>query len=147
MTYNTTKQKSLVPLFISLSLIINVLNAQNVGINTTTPDASAALDISSTTSGVLVPRMTTTQRTAITTPATGLLVFDTTLGQFYFYSGSAWTAIPLSITSSLTNNYIPKWNGLSLVNSAIYDNGTQISLANSFLRTNKTCSKYYKSMI
>jgi hypothetical protein len=114
---------------IGLLLIINSLTAQNVGINTTTPDASAALDITSTTSGVLVPRMTTTQRTAIATPATGLLVFDTTLGQFYFYSGSAWTAIPLSTTTNLSTSYVPRWNGSTLANSAIYDNtGTRISI-------------------
>jgi hypothetical protein len=90
------------------------LFTQNVGINTTTPDASAALDITSTTSGVLVPRMTTTQRTAITTPATGLLVFDTTLGQFYFYSGSAWTAIPLSTSTAIGyvgTSYLGKTSG------------------------------------
>jgi hypothetical protein len=98
-----TKTKFLVALCLSFSLIMNVLNAQNVGINTTTPDASAALDITATDKGMLVPRLTTTQRTAISSPAIGLLVFDTTLGQFYFYSGSAWTAIPLSNTTSGVN--------------------------------------------
>jgi hypothetical protein len=53
------------------------------------------LDVSSTSKGMLVPRMTSLQRTAISSPATGLLVYDTTLGNFY--SGSAWTAIPNSI--------------------------------------------------
>lgn len=68
--------------------------AQNVGIGTTSPDASAQLDINSTTRGVLVPRMNMTQRDAITTPATGLLIFqtDNTPG-FYYYNGTAWTAI------------------------------------------------------
>ena len=61
----------------------------NVGINTNTPDASAALDISSTTQGVLVPRMTKAQRDIIATPATGLLVYqtDNTPG-FYFFNGN-----------------------------------------------------------
>ncbi len=54
------------------------LRAQ-VGINTSTPNASAALDIVSTNKGILIPRMTTTQRTAISTPAEGLIVYDTTL--------------------------------------------------------------------
>jgi hypothetical protein len=81
-------------LTISLSIFFTLaLNAQNVGINTTTPDASAALDIASTTSGMLVPRMTTTQRTAISSPATGLLVFDSDLKVFYFYNGTAWTSL------------------------------------------------------
>jgi hypothetical protein len=53
------------------------------------PAASAVLDLVSTSKGLLVPRMTTTQRLAIAAPAASLLVFDTTLGQFFYYLG-AW---------------------------------------------------------
>ena len=71
-----------------------LLQAQNVGINTTTPDASAALDVSSTTQGVLVPRMSQMQRTAIVAPATGLLVYQTDgSAGFYFYNGASWVAV------------------------------------------------------
>ena len=70
--------------------------AQNVGIGTTTPNASAQLDISSTTKGVLVPRMTSLQRLAIASPVKGLLVFDTDNNSFWFYNGSAWSNIPAS---------------------------------------------------
>jgi hypothetical protein len=56
-----------------------------VGIGTTNPNASSALDISSITKGLLTPRMTTTQRNAIVAPAESLLVFDTTVDAFYFY--------------------------------------------------------------
>jgi|GEM_PF-1143754 len=48
-----------------------------VGIGTTTPNASAALDVQSTTRGVLLPRMTSAQRIAIATPADGLIVYQT----------------------------------------------------------------------
>jgi hypothetical protein len=121
---------------IVLLLIINSLTAQNVGINTTTPDASAALDITATDKGMLVPRMTTTQRTTITAPAMGLLVFDSDLKAFYFYNGTGWTGINSgTITESdpkvgsLTLNYMPKWNGTTLTNSAIFDNtGTRIGI-------------------
>lgn len=57
---------------------IATLQAQ-VGINTSTPNVSAALDIESTNKGILIPRMTTVQKIAIATPAEGLLVYDTTL--------------------------------------------------------------------
>jgi len=63
-----------------------------VGIGTTTPDSSSILDIESTTSGLLIPRMTQTQRLAITTPATGLLVYETdTIPGFWYYDGGSWT--------------------------------------------------------
>lgn len=66
--------------------------SQNVGINETgsLPDNSAMLDVQSTTKGMLVPRMTTVQRTAIATPAAGLLVYDITTNTFWFHNGTAW---------------------------------------------------------
>ncbi len=63
-----------------------------VGIGTTTPDASAQLDVQSGAKGVLIPRLTSTQRTGIASPADGLLVYDTDTKSFwYFKSGSGWT--------------------------------------------------------
>ena len=66
-----------------------------MAVNTTgaAASASAMLDVSSTTQGMLVPRMTTTQRNSISSPATGLLVWDNSIGAFYFYNGSAWTSL------------------------------------------------------
>lgn len=75
---------------------VQFLNAQdNVGIGTTTPDASSKLDVTANNKGVLIPRLTTAQRLAIPSPANGLLVFDTNLDCFYFYSSisSAWTSL------------------------------------------------------
>jgi len=63
----------------------------NVGIGTTSPVAK--LQIDSTTQGVLFPRMTTTQKNAIATPATGLVVFDTTLNKLCVRGASAWETI------------------------------------------------------
>lgn len=63
-----------------------------VGIGTTNPDASAMLEIQSTTKGVLIPRMTTAQRIAINPASTanGLLVFDTDFNSFWFYNTNVW---------------------------------------------------------
>ncbi|MDA9874424.1 DUF1566 domain-containing protein [Flavobacteriaceae bacterium] len=63
-----------------------------VGIGTTTPATSAALDITSTTKGLLIPRMTNEQRVAISNPAAGLQVFVTDFdgGSFMFYDGTEW---------------------------------------------------------
>jgi len=56
-------------------------------------NASAMLDIRSTTRGFLPPRMTTTQRNAIASPATGLQVFDSTMNAMCEYNGTAWRVL------------------------------------------------------
>jgi hypothetical protein len=65
----------------------------NVGIGTSSPSASAILDAQSTTKGVRMPNMTTTQKNAIASPAVGLIVFDTTLGKLSVRTASAWETI------------------------------------------------------
>ena len=65
-----------------------------VGVGTTTPDASAQLDITSSTLGFLPPRMTQAQRVAIASPAAGLLVYQTDGSPgLYNYDGSAWSTL------------------------------------------------------
>ncbi len=75
-----------------------------VGIGTTTPNASSLLEIKSTNKGLLIPRMTQTQRNAIASPAKGLLIYqtDNTSG-FYYYSGSIWKALAASSTGANTS--------------------------------------------
>jgi len=65
----------------------------NLGLGTSSPNASAILDAQSTTKGVRMPNMTTTQKNAISSPAAGLIVFDTTLAKLCVYSGAAWQTI------------------------------------------------------
>jgi len=73
-----------------------------VSINTdgSSPNSSAILDVKSTNKGVLIPRMTSSQRNSISSPATGLLVFDSNTKGFWFYNGSAWTDLSSSSTLS-----------------------------------------------
>ena len=70
-----------------------------IGINNENPDASAALDITSTTGGLLPPRMTTTQRDAISA-AKGLVLFNTTTNTLQINEGDATTANWLNLTAS-----------------------------------------------
>ena len=75
-------------------MFITAFSYAQVGINTNTPDGSSALDIESTTRGILIPRLTEIQRDAITTPATGLMIYQTNqISGFYFYDGASWTRI------------------------------------------------------
>jgi len=72
---------------------MSFFSSGNVIIGGTTDVASAQLQIDSTTKGFLPPRMTTTQKNAIASPATGLMVFDTTLAKLCVYSGTTWETI------------------------------------------------------
>jgi len=65
--------------------------AGQVGIGTTSPAASAALDVSSTTQGLLPPRLSPAQRDAIASPAAGLTIYNTTSGQLNTWNGTSWT--------------------------------------------------------
>jgi hypothetical protein len=103
--------------------------AQNVGIGTTTPAASAQLDVSSTTKGLLPPRMTTTQRDAIASPAAGLIIFNTTTNSLEVRNSSAWAGLS---TSASTAVFLPtivigtqQWQAKNL-DVAFYRNGDPI---------------------
>lgn len=69
--------KKLIILFAAIISLQQPLIAQSVGIGTSTPNSSAILDVSSTSKGILLPRMSTAQRDAIVSPAVGLSVFNT----------------------------------------------------------------------
>ena len=92
-------------LFIILFFLsqISISNAQ-MGINSTgtAPNSSAMLDVSSTTKGLLPPRMTSAQKTAIASPTDGLLVFDTNTQSYWFRQSGAWTELP---KAGSTSNY------------------------------------------
>lgn len=79
-------------LLFTLFTFITITIYAQVGIGTTTPDASSILELESTTQGMLTPRMLESERDLITTPATGLLIYQTdNISGFYYYNGSAWT--------------------------------------------------------
>lgn len=105
-----------------------------IGIGNTNPDSSSILDITSTTQGMLAPRMTTLQRNAITNPAEGLLVFDIDLNTFYFYNGTIWTTFASSTekktgwVSLSDGNYSLTLPGITLAQSINPTNFTNINL-------------------
>lgn len=90
--------KNIVSFIFCLAISVNsclVVIAQNVSINETgaAPDGSAMLDVASTDRGMLIPRLTTTQRDAIATPATSLMIYNTTDQCLQVYMGTQWINI------------------------------------------------------
>ena len=77
-------------ILLAMLLFMAVATNAQVGIGTTKPSSSAVLDLSSTTKGLLPPRMTTTQRDSINSPAAGLVIFNTTTSNLEYYNGTAW---------------------------------------------------------
>jgi len=79
----------------------------NVGIGTSTPTIAAALEVNSTTSGFLPPRMTTVQRNAIANPPAGLLIFNSTTISLEFYTGTEWINLAYLIPDGIPCPGVP----------------------------------------
>jgi len=100
-------------IIVSLILFFNFLNAQT-GIGTTTPDASAKLEVNSSNKGFLPPRVTLTSgtdNTTIASPATGLLVYNTgnnagLVAGYYYWNGSSWATIATAQGSGVSASFM-----------------------------------------
>jgi hypothetical protein len=94
---------------INLSLIFCLYSivafSQSISINATgvAPHSSAMLDIQSDSKGLLVPRMSTSNRMAITTPATGLIVYDLDKNRFYCFAGNEWVEVMAGFSTILSD--------------------------------------------
>lgn len=73
--------------------VMTMLPSGSIGIGTTAPNASALLDVSSTTQGVLLPRLTTTQVGAVATPTDGLIVYDVDTDTIKLRANGAWASL------------------------------------------------------
>lgn len=102
-----------------------------VGVGTTTPDASAALDVNSTTKGFLMPRMTTVQRMAIATPANGLQVYDTDTKSFWYFDATVLPAPGAWIQATSATNGEWTYNGTDAIEATrALSNGNKVSISN-----------------
>ena len=108
--------KKIQPFLFAAMLIIYLPVYAQVGIGTATPDASAKLDITSTTQGLLPPRVTTTQRNAIVSPATGLVIFNTTTNSLEYKSSTGW--VTGGIPAGSAPGEMLYWNGTAWVSVA-----------------------------
>lgn len=84
-----------------------ISTAQNIGINATgaAPHTKAILDIADTTKGLLIPRMTSTQRDAITSPPVGLHIYNTTTNTQEIYKGNRWEQVFTEPAHNLVHVY------------------------------------------
>lgn len=98
------------------------VSTQGIGINAPTIDASAALQVDSTTKGYLMPRLTTAQRNAIATPATGLLIYNTTTNSLDYYNGTSWV-----VTQTGTISY-GSWQDFVTQTAAVNNTGYGVIL-------------------
>lgn len=106
-------------LFLLTIAIYNTIFAQ-VGIGTTTPNASAQLDITSSNKGLLIPRMSSFNRTFLLNPANGLLVYDTTVNRIYQYQNGTWRFL-------ITNEYWVQ----STTRNWVYNSSDSLGIGNS----------------
>lgn len=114
------KKHLLLTAVVAMSLLgNNKACAQGMAVNTTGSSAAASsmLDVTSTTKGVLIPRLTTVQMNAISSPATGLMIYNTTANSFYYYNGSAWTPVGAGTVTSVsgTTNRVTSTGGATPV--------------------------------
>lgn len=77
-------------LLLAFSTAILAQAHAQVGIGTTTPHPNAALEVSSSTKGIVLPRITTTARNAMTNPPGGMVIYNTTVDSFQFRDASGW---------------------------------------------------------
>ncbi len=131
------KLKTLSTSLFTCLLIVGISSfsfSQNVAINGSgaLPAASSMLDISSTSEGLLIPRMTTAQKTAIAAPATGLLIYQTDgLSGFWYYTGAIWirlgngdgTVTSVATTAPLSGGTITTSGTLSISQASTSTDG------------------------
>ncbi|MHC1776283.1 MAG: hypothetical protein AB9834_12830 [Lentimicrobium sp.] len=93
-------------LFFVFAICFNVQAQVAINTDGSAPDNSAMLDVKSSGKGILIPRLTASQRTAIASPAEGLLVYDTGMGGFYYYHSGLWVSLSAAVAGGwvLTGN-------------------------------------------
>lgn len=96
MTKRYTMKKTAL-FIIAMLLVSGIMGQTAINEDDSEPDANAALDIKSTTKGVLFPNLSESQRDTLHSPATGLIIFNRTVGYFNYFNGDKWCRIERSV--------------------------------------------------
>ncbi len=134
-------------LFSTALVVFGVLtNFAQVGIGTTSPNANAALDVTSTSQGMLFPRMTSTQRDAISNPAKGLTIYNTTLNSIQTNTGTSgtpnWKAWN-GIHPSTNGTAVVTWTDCSTASAGTLAAGVAVSGVTQTITANVTTAGTY----
>jgi hypothetical protein len=108
MSYFELKNYFMKKVFLTLviSFVFSVGFSQNIGIGTTHPNSSAAIEIVDSAKGILIPRLTMVQRNAINNPAEGLMVYQTNEPKgFWYYDGAQWKNVTTTSSSNASGSY------------------------------------------
>lgn len=131
----TRKSFNLFSLFAAIlfiSIIPTVVAQTGVRIAGTagTADPSSMLDVTSNSKGILIPRMLQSERTGISSPATGLLVYQTDGSKgFYYFDGAIWVQLAAgALSGSGANDFLARWSGGGLTTGVTQDNGTNVGI-------------------
>jgi hypothetical protein len=134
---------------IRFALLFSITSYAQVGIGTTTPDVSSILDISSTSKGLLMPRLTTAERDNISQPAAGLMIFNTTLNDVQLFTGTPTVPRWIGIKRLTTMNSVTEGDYISTTSTSevlvpgmtvFPESGTYIVLFRAQISSNKAFS-------
>lgn len=125
-------------LILAVCFLYSLNSEAQVGVGTSTPNNSAQLDITSTSKGILIPRLTAVQKAAISSPATGLMVFQTDGTPGFYYNGGTpsspdWVMVQTSTNVTTQGNTFNGASQLVQLNSSIQlpaINGTNLTNLN-----------------
>ncbi len=156
--------KTKILLIILLVINYQLLFCQGVALNTSGANAhqSAGLDIQFDNKGLLIPRLSTSERSAITSPANGLQIYNTTINCFEFFNGSAWKILSCGCdlpATTVTGTHLPSqteivWNWNTVPDATGYkynttnnyysatDNGNNTTFTQSGLTCNTAYTLY-----
>lgn len=141
MKFSYTKPCAITRALLFTCLFFSMISQAQVGIGNTNPNPSSALDITSTTQGLLAPRMTTAQRNTIISPANSLLVYDTDEKSFYYYNLPSTTWVKINASTNQRNYYKLVKSAADLAPELTAGGGSKYLLqTNTFYEINGTIS-------